>query len=192
MFTAISTATASPFCTSASLARGPETRQDEDNRPSPLGSGGCARFEAHHALGTRARLAYEPSPAGRAVPLRRGKNGPAAYPKRDHVDGPAEDRRPVQCRDHAAAAGGDRRHAGKQSSDVPSHSPRQALHGGSAITTYLAEQNATDHQLMAWLGWTSISQAQVDTKAANRKLMARGAAKLFSGTGIGSPSDPVS
>jgi len=44
---------------------------------------------------------------------------------------------------------------------------------------------------MAWLGWTSISQAQVDTKAANRKLMARGAAKLISGTGS-SPSDPVS
>jgi hypothetical protein len=51
---------------------------------------------------------------------------------------------------------------------------------------------ATDHQLMAWFGWTSISQAQVCTKAANRKVMARRAAKLISGTGIGSPSDPVS
>jgi len=56
----------------------------------------------------------------------------------------------------------------------------------------LAEQGATDHQLMAWFGWTSISQAQVYTKEANRKLMARGAAKLISGTGIGSPADPVS
>jgi hypothetical protein len=44
----------------------------------------------------------------------------------------------------------------------------------------------------AWFGWTSISQAQVYMKAADRKLMAKGAAKLISGTGIGSPSDPVS
>jgi hypothetical protein len=45
---------------------------------------------------------------------------------------------------------------------------------------------------MAWFGWTSISQAQVYTKGANRKLMAQGAAKLVTGTGIGSPPDPVS
>jgi hypothetical protein len=51
---------------------------------------------------------------------------------------------------------------------------------------------ATDHQLMAWFDWTSISQAQVYTKAANRKLMARGAAKLITGIGIGAPADPVS
>jgi site-specific recombinase XerD len=61
-----------------------------------------------------------------------------------------------------------------------------------AAATYLAELGATDHQLMAWFGWTSISQAQVYTKAANRKLMAKRAAKLISGTGIGSPPDPVS
>jgi integrase len=61
-----------------------------------------------------------------------------------------------------------------------------------AAATYLAEQGATDHQLMAWFGWTSISQAQVYTKAANRKLMAHAAGKLISGTGIGSPADPVS
>jgi hypothetical protein len=58
--------------------------------------------------------------------------------------------------------------------------------------TYLAEQGATDHQLMVWFGWSSISQAQVYTKAANRKRMAQSAARLISGTGIGSPSDPVS
>jgi site-specific recombinase XerD len=61
-----------------------------------------------------------------------------------------------------------------------------------AAATYLAELGFTDHQLMAWFGWTSISQAQVYTKTANRKLMSRGAAKLITGTGIGSPSDPVS
>ena len=38
---------------------------------------------------------------------------------------------------------------------------------------------------MAWFGWTSISQAQVYTKAANRKLMAKGAAKLIAGYSSG-------
>ena len=61
-----------------------------------------------------------------------------------------------------------------------------------AAVTYLAEQGATDHHLMAWFGWSSISQAQVYTKAANRKRMAQSAARLISGTGIGSTSDPVS
>jgi hypothetical protein len=45
---------------------------------------------------------------------------------------------------------------------------------------------------MAWFGWSSISQAQVYTKAASGKRMARSAGKLISGTGIGSPIDPVS
>ena len=61
-----------------------------------------------------------------------------------------------------------------------------------AAATYLAEQGATEHQLMAWFGWSSISQAQVYTKAANRRRMAQSAGKLISGTGIGSPIDPVS
>jgi integrase len=70
---------------------------------------------------------------------------------------------------------------------------RCTTHGlRKAAATYLAEKGATDHELMAWFGWTSISQAQVYTKAANRKLMAQSAAKLISGTGIGSPIDPVS
>jgi integrase len=61
-----------------------------------------------------------------------------------------------------------------------------------AAATYFAEQGATDHQLMAWFGWTTISQAQVYTRAANRKRMAEAAAKLITGTGIGSPANPVS
>ncbi|MGY4253818.1 integrase [Bradyrhizobium sp. USDA 4516] len=61
-----------------------------------------------------------------------------------------------------------------------------------AAATYLAELGFSDHQLMAWFGWSSISQAQVYTRAANRKKMAREGAKLISGTGTGTPSDPVS
>jgi site-specific recombinase XerD len=72
-------------------------------------------------------------------------------------------------------------------------SARCTSHGlRKAAATYFAEQGATDHQLMAWFGWASISQAQVYTKSANRKLMAQGAAKLISGTGIGSPQNRVS
>jgi site-specific recombinase XerD len=48
---------------------------------------------------------------------------------------------------------------------------RCTTHGlRKAAATYFAEQGATDHQLMSWFGWTSISQAQVYTKAANAKL----------------------
>jgi site-specific recombinase XerD len=70
---------------------------------------------------------------------------------------------------------------------------RCTLHGlRAAAATYLAEKGATDHQLMAWFGWTSISQAQIYTKAANGKRMARAAGELITGTGVGSPIDPGS
>lgn len=74
--------------------------------------------------------------------------------------------------------------------ELPEHCTSHGLR--KAAATYLAELGFTDHQLMAWFGWTSISQAQVYTRSANRKRMARDGAKLISGTGIGSPSDPVS
>jgi hypothetical protein len=80
----------------------------------------------------------------------------------------------------------DRCRAAKLPERCTSHGLRKAA------ATYLAEQGATDHQLMAWFGWSSISQAQVYTKAANGKRMGRSAGKLISGTGIGSPIDPVS
>ena len=70
--------------------------------------------------------------------------------------------------------------------------PERCTRLRKAAATYLVEQGATDHQLMAWFGWTSISQAQVYTKAANSKRMALSAGKLISGTGIGSLIDPVS
>jgi integrase len=58
--------------------------------------------------------------------------------------------------------------------------------------TYLAELGATDHQLMAWFGWSSISQAQVYTKAARGKVLSQATGRLITGTGIGSPANPVS
>jgi integrase len=49
----------------------------------------------------------------------------------------------------------------------------------------LCESGATDFQLMSWMGWRSISEAQRYTKDANRKRLAVEAAKLISGTEIG-------
>lgn len=61
-----------------------------------------------------------------------------------------------------------------------------------AAATYLAELGATDHQLMAWFGWTSISQAQVYTKSARAKVLSQSTGRLITGTGIGSPINLVS
>jgi integrase len=149
--------------------------------------------------------------------MRRRPDGTPAHSQARNDHGPAKDRRAIQRRDHAATSSGDGRHAGEQSSDVPvtaqgdpftaagfgnwfrdmcreAKLPKRCTSHGlrKAAATYLAEQGATDHQLMAWFGWSSISQAQVYTKAANRKRMVQSAARLITGTGIGSPVDPVS
>jgi len=42
--------------------------------------------------------------------------------------------------------------------------------------TRLAEAGATDHEIMAWGGWTSVKEVQRYTKAANRKRLALQAA----------------
>jgi integrase len=57
-----------------------------------------------------------------------------------------------------------------------------------AGATRLAENGCTDHEIMAWGGWTSIREVQRYTKAANRKRLALQAAKKFrTGTQIGKP-----
>ena len=56
-----------------------------------------------------------------------------------------------------------------------------------AVATRLVEAGATDHQLMAWFGWKSISEAQRYTKAESRKVMAASAAALITGTYVGKP-----
>jgi integrase len=177
----------------------------------------CAQFEAYYALGTRARLAYElllQAGQSRCDVVRMGRQhirkGMMSM-RRQKTDVPfnvevmprlqeAIDAMPAsnhltflvtgQGKPFSAAGFGnwfrDVCRAAKLPERCTSHGLRKAA------ATYLAEQGATDHQLMAWFGWTSISQAQVYTKAANRKLMAKSAARLITGTGIGSPIDPVS
>lgn len=183
----------------------------------PWEAGECEQFESCHPLGTRARLAYElllQAGQSRCDVVRMGRqhvrNGQISM-KRQKTDVPfyvevmprlqaAIDAMAVsdhltflvteQGKPFSAAGFGnwfrDKCREAKLPVRCTSHGLRKAA------ATYLAELGFTDHQLMAWFGWTSISQAQVYTKAANRKRMARDGAKLISGTGIGSPSDPVS
>ena len=52
-----------------------------------------------------------------------------------------------------------------------------------AGATRLAERGCSDHEIMAWGGWTSIKEVQRYTKAADRKRLAQHAAKkLRAGT----------
>jgi site-specific recombinase XerD len=177
----------------------------------------CELFEAYHAVGTRARLAYElllQAGQSKCDVVRMGRqhirNGMMAMRRKktgvpfnvgitprlqEAIDAmPASNHLTllVTAQGEPFTAAGFGNHfrdlcaAAKLPARCTSHGLRKAA------ATYFAEHGATDHQLMAWFGWNSISQAQVYTKEANRKLMAKSAAKLISGTGIGSPLDPVS
>jgi integrase len=54
-----------------------------------------------------------------------------------------------------------------------------------AGATRLAEHGCTDHEIMAWGGWSTLSEVQRYTKAANRKRLAMQAAdKLETGTKV--------
>ncbi|WP_256809431.1 hypothetical protein [Bradyrhizobium sp. Bra64] len=56
-----------------------------------------------------------------------------------------------------------------------------------------ALNGATAPELMAWFGWKTIGEAQRYIEEANRiKLAENAAAKIISGTSVGSPSKPVS
>jgi integrase len=63
---------------------------------------------------------------------------------------------------------------------------RLSAHGlRKAGATRLAEAGATDHEIMAWGGWTSMKEVQRYTKAANRKRLAlQAAGKLKGGTEV--------
>jgi hypothetical protein len=54
-----------------------------------------------------------------------------------------------------------------------------------AGATRFAEHDCSDHQIMAWGGWTTLKEVQRYTKAANRKRLALQAAnKLKSRTEV--------
>jgi site-specific recombinase XerD len=177
----------------------------------------CEQFEQHYALGTRARLAYElllQASQSRCDVVRMGRqhirNGQMSM-ARQKTDVPfyvtvtprlqaAIDAMPAsdhltflitaQGKPFTAAGFGNWFRDVCRKAKLPERCTSHGLR--KAAATYLAEQGATDHELMSWFGWTSISQAQAYTRAANRKKMSMNASRLISGTGIGSPSDPVS
>jgi integrase len=54
-----------------------------------------------------------------------------------------------------------------------------------AGATRLAEHGCTDHEIMAWGGWTTLKEVQRYTKAVNRKRLAlQAAGKLKGGTEV--------
>ncbi|MBS0237755.1 MAG: tyrosine-type recombinase/integrase [Proteobacteria bacterium] len=60
---------------------------------------------------------------------------------------------------------------------------RCSAHGLRKLAaTALAEAGATSHQLMAWFGWRSIKEAEIYTREANRKKLARTVASLIGGS----------
>jgi len=78
----------------------------------------------------------------------------------------------AQGKPFTAAGCGDWFHDMCREAELPARCTSHGLR--KAAAAYLAEVAATDHQLMAWFGWTSISQAQVYTKAANRMRVGHG------------------
>ena len=59
----------------------------------------------------------------------------------------------------------------------------RSAHGvRKAAATYLADRGATAHQLMAIFGWSSIKQAEIYTREADRKRLARESRHLLSRT----------
>ena len=70
--------------------------------------------------------------------------------------------------------------------------PHCTAHGvRKADATLAAERGATDRQLMAIFGWSSASQASVYTRAAERKLLAKGAGVLLDRERTGDGSVPL-
>jgi integrase len=165
------------------------------------------RYRAHHKLGTRPRLALEllyGTMAARSDAVRLGRQhvqGGVLSFRRKKTDTPVDipilpelqaaiDAMPKA--DHltflvtefgkpftAAGFGG---WFGDQCklAAIPA---RLSAHGlRKAGATRFAEHGATDHEIMAWGGWTSIKEVQRYTKAANRKRLAQQAAKKL-GTG---------
>ena len=64
--------------------------------------------------------------------------------------------------------------------------PHCSAHGlRKAAATRFANAGATEHQLMAWFGWSSIREAERYTRTANRKRLAGSAGALISGTSSG-------
>jgi integrase len=178
----------------------------------------CATFEAHHAIGTRARLAYElllqvgqsrcdVVRMGRQhvrkgiLSQRRQKTGvafdvpvmPALQAAIDAM--PASEHLTflvtAQGKPFTAAGFGNWFRDRCNEAGLPKRCTSHGLR--KAAATRLADRGATTTELKAWFGWKTDSEAERYTRNADRKsAAARAGQKLISGTDVGSPDNPVS
>ena len=183
----------------------------KSNGHHPWGPEECSQFEAHHAIGTRARLAYElllQVGQARCDVVRMGRqhvrNGVLSLQRQKTkvpFDVPvipalqeAIDAMPssnhltflVTARGEPFTAAG----FGNWFRQVCNEAglPRRCTTHGlrKAAATRLADRGGTTTELMAWFGWKTASEAERYTRSADRKHAAANAGKkLISGTGIG-------
>ena len=170
----------------------------------------CSQFEAHHALGTRARLAYElllQVGQSRCDVIRMGRqhvrNGvlslqrqktkvafdvPVMDALQEAIDAmPATDHLTflvtAQGKPFTAAGFGNWFRQVCNEAGLPRRCTSHGLR--KAAATRLADRHGTTTQLMAWFGWKTSGEAERYTRSADRKQAALAAGKLISGTGIG-------
>jgi integrase len=167
----------------------------------------CARFEAHHPLGTRERLAYEllwQVGHSRCDIIRMGRqhvrNGVLALQRQktnvafDVTVMPmlqaAIDAMPpsnhmmflVTARGKPFSPGGFGNWF-REVCDAAGLPKRCTSHGlRKASATRAADRGATTTQLMAWFGWKTASEAERYTRSSDRKLASAALGKLISGT----------
>jgi integrase len=172
----------------------------------------CRQFEAHHAFGTRARLAFElllqvgqsrcdvvrmgrQHVRKRTLSLKRQKTGvafevPVMASLQEAIDAmPAHEHLTFLITQHgkpfSAAGFGNWFREVCNEAGLPKRCTSHGLR--KAAATYLADRGATTHQLMAWFGWKTASEAERYTRGADRKRNAAAAGELVSRTGIGKP-----
>ena len=170
----------------------------------------CEQFEAHHAIGTRARLAYElllqvgqsrcdVVRMGRqhvregTLSLKRQKTGvafdvPVLPALQEAIDAmPAGDNLTflvtAQGKPFSAAGFGNWFREICNEAGLPKRCTSHGLRKTAA--TRLADRDGTTTQLMAWFGWKTASEAERYTRSADRKRAAAAAGRLITGTEIG-------
>lgn len=173
----------------------------------------CSKFEAHHAIGTRARLAYELLlQAGQSkcdvvrmgrqhvrdgtLSLQRQKTKvafdvPVMPALQEAIDAmPVGDNLAFLVTSYGkpftAAGFGNWFREVCNEAGLPKRCTSHGLR--KAAATRLADRGGTTTELMAWFGWKTASEAERYTRSADRKHASVNAGKkLISGTGIGKP-----
>ena len=169
-----------------------------------------ARYRAFHKLGSRARLAMEvlyATTMRRSDLVRVGRQNvrdgimsfkqkktkvwveiPLLPEAKEAIDAVPHDHLTflvtVFGKPFTAAGFGNRFHDWCKEAGIKTGLSAHGLRGAGA--TRLANEGCTDHQIMAWGGWTTLKEVQRYTRKANRRRLAQDAAqKLTTGTSSG-------